>query len=123
VEGFTNQPPGGTNGACSFPWSELQPLTSDQQSLLAQYDPSCTLPFLDMANRWTTIGNYPDPEVIQGLSWQQVDNALSDPTSVAAQEIDGGAVLLIAQICTVTGQQPSSVCEEPVVQQWEAALS
>jgi hypothetical protein len=123
VEGFTNQPPAGTNGACTgFPWSVLQPLSAEQQGLLAEYDPSCNVPFLDLANRWTTIGNYPDQQVIQNMSWQQIADALANPGSAVAQDIEGGAVDLIAQICTVTGEQPARTCDAPAVQQWQAGL-
>ena len=120
VEGFTNQPGPGTNGACGYPWTELQPLTTEQQGLVAQYDSSCGVPFLDVANKWITLGPYSDPQAIQGMSWQEVTDALTNPNTEVAQSIDGAAVILTGEICEVTGEQPSSVCDVPAVQQWQA---
>ena len=43
---------------------------------MAQYNPECQPPFLDVANKWTTVGSYPDPSVIEGMSWQQITSVL-----------------------------------------------
>jgi hypothetical protein len=133
VEGFTNQPPSATDtgpgGDCTVapgkgPWGTLQDLSPGQQALVAQYDPSCGFPFLDVANRWITVnsGGYSDPQAIQGMSWQQVADALTNPNTEVAQSIDGAAVILTGEICEVTGQQPSTVCDAPAVQQWQASF-
>jgi hypothetical protein len=132
VEGFTNQPPSATDtgpgGDCTVapgkgPWGTLQDLSPGQQALVAQYDPSCDFPFLDVANKWITVpDSYSDPQAIQGMSWQQVADALTNPNTEVAQSIDGAAVILTGEICQVTGEQPSNVCDAPAVQQWAAAL-
>ncbi len=128
VEGWTNQPStsasSGPGGDCTgYPWSPLQDLTPGQLALVDQYDDNCNfVPFLDVANRWTTTGPYPDPQIIQGMSWQQIVGALGNPGSAVARSIEGGAVYLVAQICNVTGNQPASVCNAAAVQQWEATL-
>jgi hypothetical protein len=131
VEGFTNQPPSATDtgpgGDCTAApgkgaWGTLQGLSSAQQALIAQYDSSCDFPFLDVANKWITLGYYSTPEAIQGMSWQQVADALTSPNTEVAQSIDGAAVILTGEICEVTGEQPSRVCDAPAVQQWQALL-
>ena len=130
VEGFTNQPapssaPGGPGGVCDAPnqkWSTLQELSSQEQALMAQYNPKCNFPFVDVANEWTTIGSYPDPSVIEGMSWQQITSALANPSSAAAQAVEGGAVLLTAEICEATGGQPGRVCDTSIVQQYETQI-
>jgi hypothetical protein len=125
VEAYTNQPPGGTIGPpckAGVPWSTLQGLSCAQLQLLAVYDPLCSFPFLDVGNRWTTIGAYPDVQVIEGMSWSQIASVLADPGSAVAQSVEGGAVLLTAQICAVTGDQPAGVCDAAVVRQFQAAL-
>jgi hypothetical protein len=78
------------------------------------------VPFLDVANKWITLGPYSDPQAIQGMSWQEVTDALTNPNTEVAQSIDGAAVILTGEICEVTGEQPSSVCDVPAVQQWQA---
>ncbi|MGH9090791.1 MAG: DUF929 family protein [Acidimicrobiales bacterium] len=132
VEGFTNQPPSATDtgpgGDCSYspgkgPWGTLQDLSSDQQALIAQYDPSCSFPFLDVANKWITpFSAYSDPQAIQGMSWQSIADALANPASEVAQSIDGAAVILTGEICEVTGEQPSTVCDANAVQQWQTSF-
>jgi hypothetical protein len=124
VEAYTNQP--GAAPSCGFPsWAPLQTPTAGEQQLLAQFDTvlGCNdFPFLDVANQWTTINTYPDPAPLQGMSWRQIADSLSDPDATAAQYIDGGAEMLAAQICEVTGEQPGRVCNEPVNRQYQQLL-
>ncbi len=130
VEGYTNQPASptdtGPGGVCDgFPWSTLQDLSSAQQALLAQQNPNCQygVPFVDVANMWDNASSFADPQVIQGMSWTQIASDLNNPSSTVAQSIEGGAEQLVAEICEVTGEQPTSVCSSSVVQQWQASLS
>jgi hypothetical protein len=124
VEAYTNQP--GQN-PCPYPWSSLQSPTPSQQQLLAQYDQifgcPAEVPFVDVADRWTTVGSYPDPTQINGLSWEQIAAAMSDPSSPVAQYIDGGAEILAAQLCQMTGQQPAGVCHDSVNRQYQQLLT
>jgi len=132
VEGFTNQPPSATDtgpgGDCTVApgkgdWGTLQDLSPGQQAIIAQYDPGCGFPFLDVANKWITVDSaYSDPQAIQGMSWQQVADALTNPNTEVAQSIDGAAVILTGEICEVTGERPSNVCDAPAVQQWQASF-
>lgn len=127
VEGYTNQPGEPTcNGEPSFPWTILQTPTAAEQELISAYDgyEGCPygIPFLDVANTWSTIGSYPDPGVIAGLSWQQIDGALSNPASVAGQALDAGAETVTAQICEVDGGQPTRVCNSTVVRRFEEEI-
>ena len=89
---------------------------------MAQYNPKRNFPFVDVANEWTTIGSYPDPSVIEGMSWQQITSALANPSSAAAQAVEGGAVLLTAEICEATGGQPGRVGDTSIVQQYETQI-
>jgi hypothetical protein len=72
-----------------------------------------------VANTWSTLGSYPNPEVIASMSWQQIAGALSNPNSVAGQSLDGGAELITAQVCEVDGAKPARVCDSGVVQAYE----
>jgi hypothetical protein len=105
VEIATNQAVGGRYGT-------LQSLTSAQQSVLDRYDrPPYTsqagaIPFIDVANRSVMIGASYDPGVLQGKSIAEIASALSHPSSVIAQAIDGAANTLVAAISQATGVQP-----------------
>jgi len=124
VEGYTNQPGEPTcNGKPSFPWTILQIPTSAEEELILAYDSyeGCleAVPFVDVANKWSTLGSYPNPGVIAGMTWQQIVATLSNPSSVAGQAIDGGAEILTAQICEVDGGVPTRVCASKVVQRYQ----
>jgi Domain of unknown function (DUF929) len=124
VEAYTNQP-GQT--PCGYPWSSLQIPTQSEEQLLAQYDEifgcPAEIPFVDVADRWTTVGSYPDPTQINGLTWGQIAAAMSDPSSPIAQYIDGGAEILAAQLCQVIGQRPAGVCHDSVNHQYQQLLT
>jgi Domain of unknown function (DUF929) len=127
IEGFTNQPGEFTCGTETFPfWTTLQVPTAAQEKTILQYDgyEGCFegIPFLDVANSWSTIGSYPNPAVVGGLSWQQIAGTLADPSSKAGQAIDGGAEMITAQICDVDGGQPARVCDSGVVQTYREAF-
>jgi hypothetical protein len=124
VEGFTNQPGPFTCGHETFElWTTLQAPTPGQQEIILRYDgfEGCFrgVPFLDVANKWSTIGSYPNPAVIGGLSWQQVAAKLAEPNSAAGQAIDGGAEIITAQICNVDGGQPASICATSTVRRYQ----
>ncbi len=119
VEAYTNQP----CATCTpFPFGTLQTLTSSEQQLIDLYDQYEIPPFLDVGDRWATISTYPDPSLLEGLSWSQIVSALSDPSSPVAQTVDGGAELLAAQLCQATSEQPRQVCEDPVNSDYQQLL-
>jgi hypothetical protein len=102
VEEATNKPAGAG-------YQTLQVPTAAQSALVAKYDPSGSIPFLDIANRYLVTGSSFSPQVLQGLSRGQIATELSDPDSAVAQAIDGTANDITAAITAVTGNQPSSV--------------
>jgi hypothetical protein len=128
VEGFTNQPGGSLK--CheeTFPfWTTLQVPTAAQQEILNQYDSfeGClaALPFMDIGNRWAMLGSSGNPEKLAGMSWQQIAGALFDPNSVVGQSLDGGAEVIVAEICELDGRQPARVCNSPVVTHYEEEI-
>lgn len=120
VEAYTNQ----FCATCMpFPFGALRTPTSSEQQLIDLDDPYGSLPFLDAGGRWATIGTYPDPSLVEGLSWSQIVSALSNPSSPVAQTVEGGAELLAAQLCEATSEQPGQVCEDPVNSDYQRLLS
>jgi thiol-disulfide isomerase/thioredoxin len=117
TETNTNQPaPGGG-------YTALQPLTGLAQKVFSKYDappfvPSSSegsIPFYDFGNKVLVSGASYSPQVLQGLTAQQVAGDLSDPKSPVAQSIVGTANYLAAAICSITSGQPCSVCTQPYV--------
>ncbi len=107
----------------SYQGVTLQQLTPEQQQLVNTYDSGGSIPFIDIANRYTVSGASYDPQVLSNQSAQAIANALSNPQSPIAQSILGTANYLTAAICEATNQQPASVCAAAPIPQVEQALN
>jgi uncharacterized protein DUF929 len=129
LESWSNQPGGSLR--CfgeTYPWwTEIQAPTPSEEQLINRYDTveGClgSIPFLDVANRWASYSSYANPSVIAGMSWEQIARSLSSPGSPVAQDIDGGAEILTAQICDVDGGQPAHVCDSSTVRRYQEAFA
>lgn len=95
----------------------LQTPTDAQQKLLDTYDTSQYvgneaggIPFIDYGNRFVSVSSAYSPQLLTGQSWQQIASVLSDPNSVITQNIVGNANYMTATICSLTNNQPASVC-------------
>ncbi|HXS61471.1 MAG TPA: DUF929 family protein [Streptosporangiaceae bacterium] len=78
-------------------------------------------PFMDVGNRFYTSSLF-DPALLHGKSQKQIAAALSHPSSPIAQAVDGSANRVTAAICSMTGNQPTSVCGTPTITAIERAL-
>ncbi len=107
----------------------LQTPTNAQQALATMYDTSPYsnqaggIPFQDLANRYILSGSGVNPELLQGMSWQQIADTLSNPQNQVAQQIIGNANWITAGICKVTGNQPGSVCNGAPISTLEAQIA
>jgi hypothetical protein len=108
VEETTNQSVGGA-------YQALQTPTAAQSSLLTTYDAAGSIPFLDVGNKYVITGASYSPQVLQGLSREQIAAQLNNPSSPVAQAIDGTANYITAAISKVTGSQPSSVADSATI--------
>jgi uncharacterized protein DUF929 len=95
----------------------LQTPTAQENQIWQSYDPQGSIPFLDFANRYIGIGRGVPPDPLQGLSWQQIAAALSNPASPVTQAIVGNANYLTAAICQLPSAQTASVCSSPTIKQ------
>jgi hypothetical protein len=106
----------------------LQTPTAAEQAVFTTYDtsPYSTstggIPFLDLGNRYIASGSGVPPQVLQGLSWEQIATTLTDATSTVAQPIIGNANWVTAGICKLTGNQPGSVCSAGPIASLESQL-
>jgi len=87
-----------------------QSVTSDEQAIWSRYDPSYGIPFIDLGNQYTYTSSQFLPNVINGLTWNQIGSQLDTPTSAIARSIDGAANRLITALCKINGGSPASVC-------------
>jgi hypothetical protein len=115
VEAFSNVPT--RNG-----FAPLQTLSPTERDLFATYDQQQTFPFIDVANAYASWYSTVLPEKIAGMNWTQILASLSHPDSAAAQAVAGEAEVLTAELCSVTGGRPQSVCSAPLVAQYLQGL-
>lgn len=96
------------------PYETMTPL---QSQLVQKYDvpPNAGIPFVDVNNKYVSVGSYYDPDDLQVSSYREVNNQLHAPQSKIAQGIYGSANYLTAAICEVTSDKPASVCTSPLI--------
>lgn len=111
VEMYTNIPDKATGG-----YTTLQAPTQAQQALLSKYDAAYqgAIPFLDLGDKFLSVGASYSPAVLSGLTWSQIAADLHDPASPVAKGVLGTANYLTAAVCGLTGDQPASVCTATV---------
>ena len=95
----------------------LQSPTAQQQQLMQTYDPDSSIPFIDIGNQYTMVGQGVLPNSLQGLSWQQIAAALSNPNSPVTKAIVGNANYLTAAICKLPGAGSAPICSDPTIVQ------
>ncbi len=74
------------------------------------------IPFIDIGNQYITLSSGYSPQLLAGLSWNDIAAGLSDPNNTVTQAIVGNANYLTAAICQITKQQPASVCQAAPIQ-------
>jgi hypothetical protein len=93
----------------------LETMTSDQQKLVTQFDPDGSFPFLDFGNQATVIGASFNPQLLAGMTQQQIADKLKDPTNNVSKAILGTANAFTNEICKLTNGQPANVCSSAAV--------
>jgi Domain of unknown function (DUF929) len=110
-------------------YGALDTPTPAQQRLFTTYDAppyvqtATAIPFVLIGNRYVFNGAQYLPDVLHGHTAAQIATALYDPTTAIAQAVDGSANLLTAAICTLTDQEPTSVCSGHAVTAAAARLT
>jgi hypothetical protein len=120
-----------TNVRSGSGYQTLQTPTPAQVRILQTYDappfvPATSqgaIPFVDFANQYVLSGATFDVGVLAGLSQDQVAAALADPGSTPARSILGSANVLIAAICSGTGNTPEPACGRTAVSTFESELA
>jgi Domain of unknown function (DUF929) len=107
VEVATNQVQGNT-------YAPLDTPTALESSLAHKFDPGGTIPFTYLGSYASTGASY-NPQILAGMTMQQIAQAARNPVSPQSQAILGTANMLTAAICKQTGGQPANVCSAPGV--------
>jgi hypothetical protein len=123
VEMQSNQRSGNTYAVLDAP-------TAAQQQIMQRYnappfvsaDAAGAIPFIDFGNRYLVSGASYSPQLLAGLSGDQIAGALKDPASPVAKAVDGSANAITAVLCKLTGGQPGQVCTGPAVTAFQDKL-
>ena len=123
VETLSNEPQGSS-------YKPLDTLTSEQQDILTKYDAAPyvpaqsagAIPFVDFGGKYMVSGSSYQPDILQGKRADAIASAFTDPSNSITQGIIGSANVVTATLCTLTGDQPSTVCAAPVIQGLKAKL-
>ena len=101
----------------------LQSPTADQQRLFDQLNSRRSIPFTDYGSRWVTIGSGYQPDVLQGMTWQQIaDQLQNNPQGPAASRILGNANWMTGAVCQLLAGPPDTVCGGPAITRLRAQL-
>jgi hypothetical protein len=79
-------------------------------------------PYINIGGKYTISGASYNPQVLAGLTQEQIAADLSNPDSPVAKGAVGTANVITAAICATTGGQPSAVCTSPGVVAGQAKL-
>jgi hypothetical protein len=97
-------------------YTPLDTLSAEDEAVVKKYDgppyvqSSGGIPVMILGGRFLISGASYDPGVLQGKTHQQIADALADPNSPIAKNIDGTANLITAAVCELTGNKPGAVC-------------
>jgi hypothetical protein len=106
--------------------------TKDETAVLNKYSNSTyipgatagqvSFPFIDIGNVALLSGATYNPQMLAGLSHNDIASHLTDPNNAVTQSIVGAANYISAAICSSTKQQPAAVCTSSGVQAAAKAL-
>jgi ABC-type antimicrobial peptide transport system permease subunit len=99
----------------------LESLTSAQAALFSKYTNG--FPFVDFGGKFVQTSPAFSPQDLDGMTQPQIVSQLSDPNSKPAKDILGEANTVTAMICTLTTNQPSSVCQQPQITNLQSQLN
>lgn len=96
-----------------------QPTPAEQQ--LLQGAGQGGIPFIDLGGTTMLRSSGYNPQVLAGLTWNQIADSLTDPSSQPARAIVGTANRITGQLCRLTHDQPANVCATPEIRALEGA--
>lgn len=103
-------------------YAPMDKLTDAQTRLLSTYSTGGAIPFLDLGNAYVITGASFSPQLLEGMTADEIGAALADPKSNVTQAVLGTANLFTAVLCQLTGNQPANVCTSPAVTSYQDKL-
>jgi len=85
------------------------------QNYTAIFNKFGAYPFIDFNNKYTLEGSYYVPDTWSGLNWTQIIQQIRTPNSPISIQVMSAANALTAVICNLTGETPTSICNNPSI--------
>ena len=108
-----------TNELVGNSYKPLDTVSPEDQKVIESYNKapytSGGIPFVNIGGVYVSSGSFFSPEILAGMSHEEIANAISDPKSAVGKAVGGTANVFTAAICEVTGHQPANVCTSPGV--------
>lgn len=119
----SNQPQGDGFAPLDTPTAQEQQLldTYDKAPYIGTDSSAGGIPFIDFGGKFVSGGATYDPGVLQGKTAAEIAAALHDPSSPISKGAIGVANVFTATICSLTHNQPASVCTSPAITKLEAS--
>ena len=102
----------------------LQSPTKAQSALINKFDTapyiqgqSGSIPFIDFGNKFMQSGAEYSPQILQGLTYDNIAGQMTVSGTNVGGAIDAAANLLTAAICSITNNQPAQVCSTATIRQ------
>lgn len=111
-------------------YTPLDQLTAQQAQLVQKFNAppyvdaksAGSIPFIDFANQAIAGGASFSPQLLDGMTAEQVAAALDDPGSDIAKAVGGNANAITAVLCKLTGGKPANVCTTPAVTAFQGKI-
>jgi hypothetical protein len=109
----------------------LDSLPEEDNALVEKYnappyvgtsDTAGSIPFIAMFGNYVSQGASYSPDLFKGMTHAEVANAMQDPSTDVAKNVDAMANVFSAIICKATDGQPGEVCSSSGVQAAAAKL-
>ncbi len=131
VEYETNKPLASGGG-----YTTLMTPTKTESALVAKYDgPPYTgpatstsssgaipIPFVDIGNKVIISGASYNPALLSGLNWYQIASQVKGGNTTLGKAVIGVANYITGAICSITKDQPSSVCTSAPVKAAQSSM-
>jgi len=121
----TSSVPNGSGGYTTLdtPSAEIQQLLTTYDA--APYVPATSagsIPFIDFGGKYLITGSTYEPGTLKGKTADEIASAMTDTSGSISKGAVGSANTLTAALCSLTGNQPESVCSSPIIQGLQAKL-
>ncbi|HEX6122880.1 MAG TPA: DUF929 family protein [Ktedonobacterales bacterium] len=108
----------------------LQSLSKDEEAIFGKYDAppfvpqnaAGGIPFISYGNQYMGLSSGFSPQLLAGMTWEQIASKLKNPDDAATQGIVGNANYITATICKLTDNKPGDVCNSKTIQDIQGQL-